>query len=58
MPLEQGYKERTPVPGAKDINWYKKDPTKDYIKGDFVTKIRVFKTRTNSDTSSLAADCW
>tara|TARA_Y100000015_G_C2330038_1_gene60766 strand:+ start:215 stop:475 length:261 start_codon:yes stop_codon:yes gene_type:complete len=36
-------RERTPVPGAKDINWYKKDPTKDYNKGDFVTKIRVFK---------------
>ena len=38
-------RERTPVPGAKDFNWYKKDPTKDYNKGDFVTKIRVFENK-------------
>ena len=32
-----------PVPGRLDTKIYKKDPTKDYNKGDFVTKIRVFK---------------
>ena len=29
-------KERSSVPGAKDIKIYKKDPTKDYNKGDLV----------------------
>ena len=38
-------KERTPVPGAKDIKIYKKDPTKDYNKGDLVAFFRVFENK-------------
>ena len=38
-------RERSSVPGAKDIKIYKKDPTKDYNKGDLVAFFRVFENK-------------
>ena len=38
-------KERSSVPGAKDIKIYKKDPSKDYNKGDLVAFFRVFENK-------------
>ena len=38
-------RERTPVPGAKDFKMYRKDPSKEYNKGDFVASYRVFENK-------------
>ena len=37
--------EREPVPGAKDIKIYKKDPSKEYNKGDQVAFFRVCENK-------------
>ena len=35
------------MPGAKDIKIYKKDPSKEYNKGDLVAFFRVFENKSD-----------
>ena len=48
-------KERSSVPGAKDIKIYKKDPTKDYGKGEPVLFFSQFENK-DEPPVNLAAE--